>query len=53
MKKRAKGAIKGIAQGVGFRPFIYQLTDRHNLSGYVINTSQGVDVRKHGFPHSL
>jgi len=48
MRKRAKGAIKGIVQGVGFRPFIYQLAHRHNLSGYVINTSQGVDVEVEG-----
>ncbi|MBW2117374.1 MAG: carbamoyltransferase HypF [Deltaproteobacteria bacterium] len=48
MNKRAKGAIKGIVQGVGFRPFIYQLAHRYNLSGYVINTSQGVDIEVEG-----
>jgi len=48
MNKRAKGAIKGIVQGVGFRPFIYQLAHRHNLSGYVTNTSQGVDIEVQG-----
>ncbi|RLB15157.1 MAG: hypothetical protein DRG63_07375, partial [Deltaproteobacteria bacterium] len=35
MHKRAKGAIKGIVQGVGFRPFVYQLAQRYKLSGYV------------------
>ncbi|HDG98851.1 MAG: hypothetical protein DRG71_05755 [Deltaproteobacteria bacterium] len=25
MHKRSKGAIRGIVQGVGFRPFVYQL----------------------------
>ncbi|MCP4666707.1 MAG: carbamoyltransferase HypF [Deltaproteobacteria bacterium] len=46
--KRAKGAIKGIVQGVGFRPFIYQLASRYNLTGYVTNTSQGVKVEVEG-----
>ena len=44
MNKRSKGAIKGIVQGVGFRPFIYQLAHRYHLSGHVINTSGGVDL---------
>ncbi|MBU0990071.1 MAG: acylphosphatase, partial [Proteobacteria bacterium] len=35
MKKRARGAIQGIVQGVGFRPFVYQLAVRYGLSGYV------------------
>jgi len=35
-------------QGVGFRPFIYQLASRYNLTGYVINTSQGVNVEVEG-----
>jgi hydrogenase maturation protein HypF len=48
MNKRAKGAIKGIVQGVGFRPFVYQLARRYNLSGYVTNTSQGVDIEVQG-----
>ncbi|MFC1883283.1 carbamoyltransferase HypF [Thermodesulfobacteriota bacterium] len=48
MKKRAKGAIEGIVQGVGFRPFIYQLALRHKLAGYVKNTSQGVDLEVEG-----
>ena len=48
MIKRAKGAIKGIVQGVGFRPFIYQLAHRYNLSGHVINTSEGVDLEVEG-----
>ena len=28
--------IKGIVQGVGFRPFIYNLAKMNNLSGWVI-----------------
>ena len=36
--------INGIVQGVGFRPFLFQLAARHNLFGEVSNTSQGVVV---------
>ncbi len=48
MIKRSKGAITGIVQGVGFRPFIYQLALRYKLSGHVINTSAGVDLEVEG-----
>ena len=48
MHKRAKGAIKGIVQGVGFRPFVYQLAQRYKLSGYVSNTPFGVDLEVEG-----
>lgn len=29
--------ISGIVQGVGFRPFVYNLANKHNLKGYVTN----------------
>ncbi|MBW1779589.1 MAG: carbamoyltransferase HypF [Deltaproteobacteria bacterium] len=48
MNKRAKGAIHGIVQGVGFRPFIYQLASRYCLSGYVTNTPVGVEIEVEG-----
>jgi len=48
MKRRARGAIEGIVQGVGFRPFIYQLAGRYSLSGYVGNTDFGVDLEVEG-----
>ncbi len=48
MKRRACGAIEGIVQGVGFRPFIYQLADQYGLSGYVGNTDFGVDLEVEG-----
>lgn len=40
--------IKGIVQGVGFRPFIYNLAKSHSLSGYVLNHTEGVDVEVEG-----
>ncbi len=36
--------INGIVQGVGFRPFLFQLAAKYNLFGEVSNTSQGVVV---------
>jgi len=34
----------GIVQGVGFRPFVYQLAKKYNLTGDVANTSSGVTI---------
>ena len=45
---RAKVTIKGIVQGVGFRPFVYQLAKEKGLGGYVLNTSEGVDIEVEG-----
>jgi hydrogenase maturation protein HypF len=45
---RAKATIKGIVQGVGFRPFVYQLARKKGLGGYVLNTSEGVDIEVEG-----
>ncbi|RLB79053.1 MAG: carbamoyltransferase HypF [Deltaproteobacteria bacterium] len=48
MLKRNKGAIEGIVQGVGFRPFVYKLAQRYGLSGYVTNTPTGVILEVEG-----
>lgn len=36
--------ISGVVQGVGFRPFIFQLAHRYGFNGEVFNTSRGVTV---------
>jgi hydrogenase maturation factor HypF (carbamoyltransferase family) len=36
--------VRGIVQGVGFRPFIYGLATRLELTGWVRNTSSGVEI---------
>ncbi len=36
--------IKGIVQGVGFRPFVYQKALKHKLKGWVNNTTDGVHI---------
>ncbi|WP_242689765.1 carbamoyltransferase HypF [Sulfurimonas aquatica] len=43
-------SIKGIVQGVGFRPFIYTLALEHELHGYVLNNCNGVYVEVEGRP---
>jgi hydrogenase maturation protein HypF len=40
--------ITGIVQGVGFRPFVYGLAKRYELTGWVRNTSAGVDIAVDG-----
>ena len=44
----AKLHITGIVQGVGFRPFVYGLAVRFALTGWVHNTSAGVDIEAVG-----
>ncbi len=40
--------INGIVQGVGFRPFVYQLALDHQLAGQVANTATGVTILLEG-----
>ena len=37
--------ISGRVQGVGFRPFVYNLAKKHNLKGFVTNVEKGVLIR--------
>ena len=40
--------VNGIVQGVGFRPFVYNLARRYELKGEVANTSSGVSIHVEG-----
>jgi len=46
--QRQKIIIEGIVQGVGFRPFIYQLALRFGLAGSVCNDTRGVTIEVEG-----
>ena len=48
MNTRIHIVIRGVVQGVGFRPFIYKLANELNLSGYVLNKSYGVFIEVEG-----
>ena len=48
MKCRTQINIKGIVQGVGFRPFIYNLARKYELKGYVLNNTSGVNIEVEG-----
>ena len=45
--------IRGIVQGVGFRPFVFNLAHRLQLAGYVLNSSAGVIIEAEGPPAEL
>ena len=45
--------IRGVVQGVGFRPFVYRLATQMNLAGWVSNTAQGVLIEAEGTNESL
>jgi hydrogenase maturation factor HypF (carbamoyltransferase family) len=36
--------VRGVVQGVGFRPFVYRLARANTLSGWVLNGDQGVEI---------
>ncbi len=40
--------VRGVVQGVGFRPFVYQLATKYNLKGWVRNTSEDVQIEVEG-----
>lgn len=45
--------ITGIVQGVGFRPYIYNLANKLNLNGWVLNDSNGVEIHIEGENDSI
>ena len=50
---RKKALVSGLVQGVGFRPFVFRLAKRHALSGWVRNTSTGVEIDVQGDPAAV
>ena len=45
--------IRGVVQGVGFRPFVYRLARAHHLNGWVCNTSGDVRIEVEGADNDL
>ncbi|MCK4786932.1 MAG: carbamoyltransferase HypF, partial [Desulfobacteraceae bacterium] len=53
MRERRKIRVNGIVQGVGFRPFIFNLAHHYKLTGFVSNTSEGVVIEAEGRAETL
>jgi hydrogenase maturation protein HypF len=51
--RRVHIAIHGAVQGVGFRPFIYRLANELHLTGWVLNSPQGVFIEAEGQPETI
>ena len=47
---RCQVVVRGIVQGVGFRPFVYNLATRLGLAGFVRNDLGGVTIEVQGGP---
>lgn len=45
--------IKGLVQGVGFRPAVYRLAQKFGLKGWVTNTNEGVQLFVEGSPSKI
>ena len=50
---RKQVRLRGIVQGIGFRPFVYQLARRFQLGGHVRNTADGVLLEVEGAPRTI
>src|SRR5271155_2460492 len=40
--------VRGVVQGVGFRPFVFRLARENRLAGWVLNEQDGVDIHLEG-----
>ena len=51
--QRKRVFVRGVVQGVGFRPFVYNLAKSLGLAGWVLNSSSGVYVEVEGGEEAL
>ena len=40
--------VRGVVQGVGFRPFVYHLACANTLKGWVLNAEEGLEIHLEG-----
>jgi len=51
--KKIKIIANGVVQGVGFRPFVFNLAKKYSLGGFVRNTGFGVEIVVNGKKESI
>ncbi len=47
-RERRRVTVRGVVQGVGFRPFVYTLAEELGLTGWVTNNADGVVAEVEG-----
>ena len=45
--------VRGVVQGVGFRPYVYRLARANTLAGWVLNGEEGVEIYLEGAERGL
>ena len=50
---RRRICLRGIVQGVGFRPFVYTLARNIGIRGFILNSSSGVTIEAEGTEPAL
>jgi hydrogenase maturation protein HypF len=45
--------VRGVVQGVGFRPFVYRLARANTLGGWVLNGEEGIEIYLEGAEQGL
>ncbi|HUP02901.1 MAG TPA: carbamoyltransferase HypF [Bryobacteraceae bacterium] len=53
LRRRVRVLLRGIVQGVGFRPFVHNLAAELQLGGWVLNSSAGLITEVEGDPSAV